>query len=124
MATIKSAILLEWMHVFVPHGTRTKFWWTCQIIMWVNILYYISIVTASALSCFPHEKIWHPTMPGRCFNTKVLFVSNATLNLVSDIIILALPQGIIWKLNMSTRKKIGVSLVFAIGVMYGFPHDI
>ncbi|KAI0503245.1 hypothetical protein F5B22DRAFT_558869 [Xylaria bambusicola] len=117
MGTIKAAILLEWIQLFVPRGTRTPFWWTCQIVMWVNILYYISIVTASALSCFPHEKIWHPTMPGRCFNTKALFVINATLNLVSDIIILILPQRIIWGLKMSTQKKIGVSLVFAVGVI-------
>ncbi|KAI1428898.1 hypothetical protein F5Y12DRAFT_639887 [Xylaria sp. FL1777] len=117
MGTVKTAILLEWAHLFVPPGTRTTFWWTCQIVMWVNILYYISSIVVSAISCFPHEKIWHPTLPGTCFNTKAFIISNATLNLVSDIIILALPQRLIWNLKMSRQKKIGVSLVFAVGVI-------
>ncbi|KAI0423599.1 hypothetical protein F5Y09DRAFT_326943 [Xylaria sp. FL1042] len=117
MGSVKTAILLEWTRLFVPPGTRTPFWWTCQIVMWVNILYYISIVVVSAISCFPHEKIWHPNLPGRCFNTKAFFIGNATLNLASDIIILALPQRVIWSLKMSRDKKIGVSLVFAVGVI-------
>ncbi|KAI0448922.1 hypothetical protein F5B21DRAFT_496113 [Xylaria acuta] len=117
MGSVKTAILLEWTRIFVPRGTRTTFWWTCQIIMWVNILYYTMVVIISAISCSPHEKIWHPTVPGRCFNTKVFFISNAVLNLASDIIILALPQRVIWTLKMSRQKKIGASVVFAVGVI-------
>lgn len=118
MGSVKTAILLEWTRTFVPPGTRTTFWWTCQIAMWVNMLYYTTVVVLSAISCVPHEKIWHPTIPGTCFNTKAFFISNATLNLVSDIIILVLPQRVIWTLKMSTQKKIGVSVVFAVGLMY------
>ncbi|RYC64117.1 hypothetical protein CHU98_g2087 [Xylaria longipes] len=117
MGTIKTAVLLEWTRIFVPSGTRTIFWWTCQIVMWVNMLYYTTGVIISAISCSPHEKIWHPTIPGRCFNTKAFFISNAALNLASDIIILALPQRVIWTLKMPTQKKIGVSVVFAVGVI-------
>ncbi|KAI0907331.1 hypothetical protein F4823DRAFT_23180 [Ustulina deusta] len=117
MGTVKTAILLEWVRLFVPHGTRPPFWWMCRIVMWVNILYYISVIIVSTVSCSPHEKIWDPTLPGTCLNIKAFFVSNATLNLASDIIILALPQRSIWSLNMSRDKKIGVSLVFAVGVI-------
>ncbi|KAI0415520.1 hypothetical protein F5X98DRAFT_346232 [Xylaria grammica] len=117
MGSVKTAILLEWTRVFVPRGTRTSFWWTSQIVMWVNILYYISVIVISAISCSPHEKIWYPNIPGSCFNTRVFFITNASLNLASDIIILVLPQRMIWNLKMSRRKKIGVSLVFAVGVV-------
>lgn len=123
MGTVKTAILLEWVRLFVPHGTRPPFWWMCRIVMWVNILYYISVIIVSTVSCSPHEKIWDPTLPGTCLNIKAFFVSNATLNLASDIIILALPQRSIWSLNMSRDKKIGVSLVFAVGVMYEPLHE-
>jgi hypothetical protein len=86
--------------------------------MWVNILYYIAVVVVSALSCFPHEKIWNPSLPGKCANTKAFFITNASLNLTSDIIILVLPHRLIWSLQMSKRKKIGVSLAFAVGIVY------
>ncbi|KAI1126629.1 hypothetical protein F5Y10DRAFT_244481 [Nemania abortiva] len=117
IGSIKAAILLEWTRIFVPAGTRNSFWWTCQVVMWVNILYYTIVVTISAISCFPHEKIWHPNLPGRCFNTKAFFVSNAVLNLTSDIIILALPHRIIWTLQMSRQKKMGASVVFGVGIV-------
>ncbi|KAI0534774.1 hypothetical protein GGR58DRAFT_515861 [Xylaria digitata] len=117
IGTVKTAILLDWTRIFVPRGTRTSFWWTCQIVMWANIAYYIVVTITSAISCFPHEKIWHPTTPGTCFNTRVFFVTNASLNLASDILILVLPHRVIWNLKMSRQKKIGVSLVFAVGVI-------
>ncbi|KAF2967361.1 hypothetical protein GQX73_g6197 [Xylaria multiplex] len=116
IGTVKTAILLDWTRTFVPRG-RTSFWWTCQIVMWANIVYYIVVTITSAISCSPREKIWHPTTPGTCFNTRVFFVTNASLNLASDILILALPHRVIWNLKMSTQKKIGVSLVFAVGVI-------
>lgn len=118
MGSVKTAILLEWIRTFVPPGTRTTFWWTCQITMWANMLYYTIVVIFSAISCVPHKKIGHPTMPGTCFNTKVFFISNATVNWVSDVFILVLPQRVIWTLKMTRQKKIGVSAVFAIGLMY------
>jgi hypothetical protein len=117
MGSVKSAIVLEWIRLFVPSGTRTPFWWTCQVVMWVNIVYYTAVVIISAVSCSPHEKIWNQALPGKCFNIKAFFVSNAAINLGSDIIVLALPQKIIWNLKMSRRKKAGVSLLFATGVM-------
>lgn len=117
MGTIKTAILLDWMRLFVVKGTRPAFWWTCQFIMWATILYYFSVIIVSALSCTPHEKIWNPTLQGTCVNTKALFVTNAVLNLASDIVILLLPQRVIWRLKLSTKKKIGISVVFAVGVM-------
>jgi hypothetical protein len=40
-----------------------------------------------------------------------------SFNLVSDIFILILPQRIIWRLNMSREKKIGIALMFAVGLM-------
>ncbi|KAI1817062.1 hypothetical protein GGS20DRAFT_582759 [Poronia punctata] len=114
---VKVAILIEWSRLFVPRGTKNGFYWTCQGIMWVNITYYTAGIIISGLSCMPHEKIWNSSLPGRCFNTKAFFVSNASLNLASDIIILALPQKIIWNLHLSKKKKIGVSLVFAVGII-------
>ncbi|KAI8626401.1 hypothetical protein F5Y19DRAFT_488236 [Xylariaceae sp. FL1651] len=117
IGSVKTAILLEWTRLFVPPGTRNTFYWTCQIVMWVNVLYYIAVIIVSGISCFPHEKIWNMSVPGKCFNTRAFFISNAALNLASDIIILVLPQKIIWSLKMSREKKVGVSLVFAVGVI-------
>ncbi|KAI0392476.1 hypothetical protein F5Y17DRAFT_459798 [Xylariaceae sp. FL0594] len=117
MGLLKTAILLEWPRLFVPPGRRNGFYWTCRITMVLNIGYCTVGVVASALTCTPHEKIWNISLPGRCLNTSAFFITNATLNVVSDIIILALPHQVIWSLQMSRKKKVGVSLVFTIGII-------
>ncbi|KAI1298347.1 hypothetical protein F5Y03DRAFT_386660 [Xylaria venustula] len=117
MGTLKTAILRECIRLFVPRGTKNSFYWACIIVMCLNILYYMASILASALSCSPHEKIWNKSLPGTCVNSKVIFVSSASINLVSDICILILPQRIIWRLHTSKQKKIAVSSVFAIGVI-------
>lgn len=118
MGTLKTAILREWIRLFVPRGTKTRFYWACVIFICLNILYYTASILASALSCSPHEKIWNKSLPGKCVDNKVIFVSSAAINVVSDLAILILPQKIIWSLHTTKRKKIAVSSVFAIGVMY------
>ncbi|TGJ83406.1 hypothetical protein E0Z10_g5365 [Xylaria hypoxylon] len=117
MLSLKPVVLLEWSRTFVPHGTRNTFWWTCHILLVVNILFYGSIKIASNLSCQPHNKIWDKTVQGTCLNEGIIWASYSCLNFVSDIIILILPQKVIWRLKLSRTKKIGVSIVFAFGLL-------
>jgi hypothetical protein len=44
-------------------------------------------------------------------------IVSAIVNFASDTIILVLPQKVIWGLNMSFKKKIGVVALFATGVL-------
>lgn len=44
-----------------------------------------------------------------------LDIANAVCNSVSDLLILALPIPIVWNLALTRRKKITLSLVFAMG---------
>ncbi|KAI4716465.1 hypothetical protein E4T48_07378 [Aureobasidium sp. EXF-10727] len=43
------------------------------------------------------------------------YIANAVCNSVSDLLILALPIPIVWDLQLTRRKKITLSLVFAMG---------
>ncbi|KAF2966245.1 hypothetical protein GQX73_g7356 [Xylaria multiplex] len=113
----KAAILLEWLHIFVPGGTRNAFFWACHILLWVNVLFYFSIIIVANLVCFPFALIWDKTLEGTCIDGKVIEVTSAVLNLTSDVIILVLPQRVIWNLQMKMQKKIGFSVIFAIGIL-------
>ncbi|RYP78426.1 hypothetical protein DL771_000611 [Monosporascus sp. 5C6A] len=116
MGCLKVAILLEWMRTFSPKRARGYFYWSCHALLWISALFYLSALIAGNLSCIPHQKIWNVTMPGKCINRKVLDTATAALNLTSHLLILSLPQTVIWKLKMTKAKKIGISLVFAIGI--------
>ena len=73
-----------------------------------------------ALQCIPLAKIWDPTLPGHCVDASTLYTTVAVIILVSDFMMLLLPLTWIWKSMMSTKKKVGVSCVFAIGIMQVF----
>ncbi|UPK96014.1 hypothetical protein LCI18_006949 [Fusarium solani-melongenae] len=116
---LKIAILVEWCRVFVPRGTRTKsaFWWGCVIVIFVQIIANIAIIVALNLQCTPHEAIWDFRVEGKCFNLFHLQVSSATIHLICDITIMLLPQRVIWKLNMGWKKRLGVSVIFSLGLL-------
>lgn len=117
---IKAAILLEWVRIFVPAGTRNSFYYTCHILLWINVLFYVAIIIAVNLACTPYQQNWDKSLRGHCIRTDLANMSSAIINFVFDLIIPILPQRGIWRLHMSRQKKLGVSLVFAIGFMFVF----
>ncbi|KAI1461668.1 hypothetical protein F4805DRAFT_453552 [Annulohypoxylon moriforme] len=117
ISTLKVAILLEWNKLFAPNRSPKSFYWTCYILLWVNIVYYITSIIVSNIVCFPILSEADTPSPGICLNKATAEAVSATLNLVSHVLVFVLPQKIIWKLNMTTKKKIGVSLIFAIGIL-------
>lgn len=38
------------------------------------------------------------------------------LNLIQDIIVVALPMPILWRLQMATKRKVALSCVFGLGI--------
>ncbi|KAI8964165.1 hypothetical protein F5Y11DRAFT_316800 [Daldinia sp. FL1419] len=113
----KSAILLEWVHLFVPDNHRCPFYWACHCLIWANVIFYSVTIIIANLSCVPLQRIWDITVDGKCNIPMPLQVMAAALNLVIDISILVLPQPVIWKLHMPKTKRLGVSVVFAIGIL-------
>ncbi|RYO93912.1 hypothetical protein DL764_007909 [Monosporascus ibericus] len=62
--------------------------------------------------------MWDLTVPsGSCLERANVDMTSASVQLLTDLFTFALPQNIIWSLQMSTRKKLGVSFVFAVGVL-------
>ncbi|KAK5988317.1 hypothetical protein PT974_12467 [Cladobotryum mycophilum] len=115
--SLKAAIILEWVSVFVPKGVRNTFFWVYHGLLSFNVLFYLSVLVAINLRCRPFRRIWELTIEGKCYDIKYFELTSATINLVSDMLMLLLPQRVIWRLQMSKPKKIGVSIVFAIGLL-------
>ncbi len=114
---MKVSILRDWARIFVPRGTRNiTFSWICYGMIGINIVYYIAAVFVSSLSCSPHERIWDKTIPGKCIDSKIVLICSASVNVLSDLLILLLPQKVIWDLRISKKKKIGLSFFFATGL--------
>ncbi|KAI0904340.1 hypothetical protein F4823DRAFT_634490 [Ustulina deusta] len=112
IAFLKVAILLDWMRIFVPTGTRNTLFWILQLFIWSNALFYFIGTFVDAFEC-PSKDVGTV----KC-NTDVAkyILTSAVINLISDLTILIIPHWVIWKLNMSNAQKKGISLLFLIGL--------
>ncbi|KAI0398142.1 hypothetical protein F5Y17DRAFT_412468 [Xylariaceae sp. FL0594] len=113
---LKTAILLEWVRIFVPRDTRSVFYWTCHTLIWLNVIFYAAILIGANNSCRPFAKLWDKTLPGSCDDNNAFDVASAIYGFVSDTIILLMPHRVIWRLHMKMKKKIGIAIIFTIGI--------
>lgn len=114
---IKAAILLEWTRIFVPTGTRNAFWWTCHILAVSLGMLFVAGIAATFMECTPYEAIWDFRVADKhCYDKHKLEISSAALHFTYDLIILILPQKVIWSLQMSVKQKLGVAAIFSVGL--------
>ncbi|KAI1177097.1 hypothetical protein F4777DRAFT_226549 [Nemania sp. FL0916] len=111
----KAAILVEWMRIFSPQN-HNAFWWVCQAIIWLNVAYYLAATIVEAIQCTPVAASWDPTIKGTCLNTRATNIASSSINVVSDVVIFTAPQFVIWRLQLSKAKKVGIALLFAVGL--------
>ncbi|KIA75374.1 hypothetical protein HK57_00157 [Aspergillus ustus] len=119
LPSLKIAILIEWCRVFSPIGSRLKspFWVGCATIIFVQVTANIAIIVALNLQCIPHRAIYDFRVQGDCFDLYKLQVGSASIHLICDVVIFLLPQRTIWTLKMSWKKRLGVSIIFGLGLL-------
>ncbi|KAI1814154.1 hypothetical protein GGS20DRAFT_434774 [Poronia punctata] len=110
---VKAAILLDWIHIFVPLHARNLFFWTCVVVLILNTIFHVTWVTVQFMACIPHQKIWDRLITtGACVHASGLYIPAAAVNLTSNVVILLLPQKEIWCLRIATRDKAAASILF------------
>lgn len=76
-----------------------------------------AMVISLNVQCIPREASWDITVAGKCFPLYTIQLSSGIFFLITDVIMIFLPQAPIWKLQLSRQKKIGVSVVFGLGIL-------
>lgn len=109
----KLAILALYRRLFLPKkGIRL----VIHILMGVLIAQTIANLVAASVACVPFAANWEPTLPGAvCINKELFFIWSSFPNIVTDVIMLALPIPVVWNLQTTTRLKIGLTITFAVG---------
>ncbi|KAF5001741.1 hypothetical protein FDECE_10874 [Fusarium decemcellulare] len=115
---IKTAILLDWCRVFVPgRKLKSPFWWACMALVFLQCAWGIACIILLNLQCRPHRAIWEFYLPSKCFPLPRVMLGSASVQVATDILMALLPQRIIWGLNMNWQRKIGIALVFGVGLI-------
>lgn len=112
----KLSLFLLYLRIFSPDR------WT-RLMIYLGaitcfICYMVTAVTMTAL-CIPrHEESWIiALLSSRCHKAITMTYVQGVFNIVSDFYLLLLPIPVVWKLQLTLRKKIGISAIFMTGLL-------
>ncbi|KAI0843734.1 hypothetical protein F5Y06DRAFT_10101 [Hypoxylon sp. FL0890] len=115
---VKLSILMQYIQVFMPAKQPKAMYWTTMSIIGLNFCYYLARTFIEIFACQPTAKAWDPLInEGQCIGVISRDIASGIINTTSDVIILILPQLVIWRLNISLKNKITVSIIFLIAVL-------
>ena len=78
----------------------------------------VAVLFVVIFQCSPVPAAWDKTIPGqRCFNLEHYVIGTNVPNILADAAIIALPIPLIWKLQLSRMRKIGLVLVFLLAAV-------
>ncbi|KAH7108625.1 hypothetical protein B0J13DRAFT_333383 [Dactylonectria estremocensis] len=66
--------------------------------------------------CNPVDKAWTPLKEGTCLDLRSFYYASFGVKLATDIILFAQPIPVVWRLQLSTAKRIGVVLMLSLGL--------
>lgn len=116
---IKLSILLQYSRIFNPIGKADlPTFVAIRICAWSIFIFYLAVMLFTVFQCNPREKIWNKLeTTGYCYNSGAIYKASGIFNVLSDFAILILPMPLVWRLQMSLRKKLMTTGVFAIGFL-------
>ncbi|KAN0092112.1 hypothetical protein V8E51_017959 [Hyaloscypha variabilis] len=110
---VKTSILILYARLF-----RTPTFKRVCIGVWVfTLCWAIAAFTSNILQCTPVSYFWNKAQPGHCIPNALITIgmTNGVLSFVGDLVILALPIPMIWKLQINTRRKMALNGIFLLG---------
>jgi hypothetical protein len=68
--------------------------------------------------CTPIAYFWDKSIPGGyCLNAEMVWMFNASFNILLDFVIFLLPMRKVSELQMPKKQKIALMMVFALGLL-------
>lgn len=81
------------------------------------VIYFVCYAMVNIFSCIPIDKDWNKNAKGTCINTNTRTIVTRALNLALDVLVVALPMPVIWRLQMTLSKRLIVSAILGAGLV-------
>lgn len=96
-----------------------RFVLTVHIMIGVVTAYWIGFSLGTVFQCNPIAFNWDKTIPGgTCMEVKTGFLVSGSVNLIIDVILVAMPAPIVWRMQHVTAiKKLGIIAMFSLGLV-------
>lgn len=92
---------------------RIAFW----IAGFMVVALCIAIDFVALFAYIPVQRSWDSRVPGHCQDRQAKFLGAAIPNVLTDLILLALPMPMLYRIQTTLRLKIGLVGVFAAGYL-------
>ncbi|KAL2126829.1 hypothetical protein VTI74DRAFT_175 [Chaetomium olivicolor] len=107
----KVSVILLYLRIFVSRGFRIA----AYAVLFVVVGYGIGGIGATVFQCVPIQGAWLKNSGATCINSNVFWVAYAVLNILTDVMVLALPIWPIMGLQLRRRERIMLLGVFLLG---------
>ncbi|KAJ4003976.1 hypothetical protein NW752_010938 [Fusarium irregulare] len=113
---LKLAMIAFFLRIFPTRGVRRALYATAAF----NCLYGLVYIFIAVFQCQPINLFWnrwqHKDVAGKCLNINYMTWSSGAFTVALDIWILSIPLSQLKKLNLDWKKKIGVGIMFSVGL--------
>lgn len=115
LAITKLSIVLLYARIFPGAQFRICLYGTGVIISF----WLIACQFAAIFECTPIQYFWARNGPiaGHCLNVRASYFAQAAPNIITDIILMALPLPQLWKLNLPRKSRVGLCGIFLLGCL-------
>jgi hypothetical protein len=107
----KVAIILLYLRIFISRNFRAA----AFVVLFIVASWTIAAVGATIGQCVPIRGAWDKTADATCINSDVFWVAYAVGNIITDIMVLALPIPSILYLKLNVRDKVLLCGIFLLG---------
>ncbi len=112
---IKCSILCFYLRIF---GVNRRFRLMCYGMIAFVVVWGVSVIFTTIFQCKPVRAGWDKTIPGeQCFNLEHFVIGTNVPNIIADAAVIALPVPLVWKLQLSRARKVGIVSVFLLAAL-------
>lgn len=110
---VKLSLIFFYHRIFPNRPLHIALWIVGGVVVSMGIAADLLVV----LRCLPLKGIWDHTIKLRCINVATWLIIHASQNVITDFMLVFLPMPLVWRLKMTTTRKIQVSGIFALGAL-------
>jgi hypothetical protein len=110
----KISVILLYLRIFVTKTFRIA----AFVVLSIVVGYSLGGIGATIFQCVPIRGAWVKNSGATCINSDQFWVAYAVLNILTDVLVLALPVGPIMNLHLRWRERFLIWGVFMLGALY------
>ncbi|RYP69899.1 hypothetical protein DL771_005842 [Monosporascus sp. 5C6A] len=111
---IKLSVLSFYLRVFAAEGRLRTL---CRGLAAAFVLWSAANIVALLNICRPLASFWGPLHDRACARQEAVDVSICVFNAASDLLLIALPMPVVWRLQMRRSLKVKLAAVLSLGVV-------